>query len=251
MSGHGAWRAGSRTVGIDRSVGAWSPTGRPYCQDTVTLDPYGGPPYNRLDDPDGWTDAEIATEVKALLDVGADLSYLNDAPDDPTTDDTDHLLIRTVMGDDPPFLNEMLYEAAYWRADSPRPRLADVLADPVLSRYTADWWRPGDSGVVAEEDGRRIGAAWYRLFPADAPGYGFVDDHTPELSIAVVADRRGAGVGGALLAAAIEQADAEGFERMSLSVEPDNPAIELYKRHGFEVVGQNGGSVTMRVGLTP
>ena len=27
------------------------------------------------------------------------------------------LLIRTVMADDPPFLNEMLYEAACWRAD--------------------------------------------------------------------------------------------------------------------------------------
>jgi hypothetical protein len=43
----------------------------------VTLDPYAGPPYNRLDDPEGWTDEEIELEVAALTAAGANLSYLD------------------------------------------------------------------------------------------------------------------------------------------------------------------------------
>ncbi len=76
-------------------------------------------------------------------------------------------------------------------------------------------------------------------------GYGFVDEETPELSIAVVPSRRGKGIGDELLDALLEQARADGFTQVSLSVEPDNPALRLYERHGFEKVGESGGSATM------
>ena len=38
--------------------------------------------------------------------------------------------------------------------------------------------------------GAGAGAAWFRLFRRDAPGYGFVNEETPELSISVVPSRR-------------------------------------------------------------
>ena len=44
--------------------------------------------------------------------------------------------------------------------------------------------------LIAMEGGNRLGAAWLRLFPASAPGYGFVDEQTPELTISVVPSRR-------------------------------------------------------------
>ena len=65
---------------------------------------------------------------------------------------------------------------------------------------------PGDTAVIALVDGFPVGAAWYRLFKAATPGYGFVDEQTPELAIAVVPNARGKGVGSALLDALLERA---------------------------------------------
>ena len=46
----------------------------------------------------------------------------------------------------------------------------------LASRYVRGWGRPGDTAVIALEGGFPVGAAWYRLFPASEPGYGFVDE---------------------------------------------------------------------------
>jgi ribosomal protein S18 acetylase RimI-like enzyme len=99
--------------------------------------------------------------------------------------------------------------------------------------------------VVAYSDAGNVGAAWYRLFKEREPGYGFVDEQTPELSIAVVPSCRGKGYGEELLAALLAHAKKDGFEQISLSVEPDNPALRLYERYGFRKVGESGGSWTM------
>jgi GNAT superfamily N-acetyltransferase len=101
---------------------------------------------------------------------------------------------------------------------------------------------------VAEE-AAPVGAAWLRFLPEDEPGYGFVDARTPELTIGVVAACRGRGVGRRLLLGLLDAAREEGVERVSLSVEPDNPAMRLYERVGFVPVGVNGGAVTMLLPL--
>jgi GNAT superfamily N-acetyltransferase len=75
-----------------------------------------------------------------------------------------------------------------------------AFAIPHVRRYLDGWGRRGDAGVVAvAADGRRLGAAWYRLFPAEEPGWGFVASDIPELSIGVIAETRGRGIGSALL----------------------------------------------------
>ena len=78
------------------------------------------------------------------------------------------------------------------------------------------------------------------------PGYGFVDEQTPELTIAVVPSCRGKGYGRDLLEALLDKARAESYAAVSLSVEPDNPALHLYERHGFVGVGEHGGALIMR-----
>ena len=45
--------------------------------------------------------------------------------------------------------------------------------------YVKAWGRPGDTAMIALVDGFPVGAAWFRLFKATAPGYGFVDEQTP------------------------------------------------------------------------
>jgi GNAT superfamily N-acetyltransferase len=93
--------------------------------------------------------------------------------------------------------------------------------------------------------GRPGGAAWWRFFSEQDRGYGFVDEATPEVSIAVVAEARSHGFGTRLLEALIEDARRGGLPALSLSVESDNPAVAMYQRLGFVTVGRVDDSVTM------
>jgi GNAT superfamily N-acetyltransferase len=95
------------------------------------------------------------------------------------------------------------------------------------------WGRPGDTALVAEERGRPIGLVWYRLFTDAEHGEGYVDEQTPEVAIAVVDGFRGRGVGGRLVTAIHERARHDGVSRISLSVDPENPAKRLYERLGY------------------
>jgi len=56
-------------------------------------------------------------------------------------------------------------------------------------------------------------------------------------------------VGDELLQALCRKARASGFDKLSLSVEPGNPARKLYERHGFEVVDEGAEAWTMVASL--
>ena len=157
--------------------------------------------------------------------------------------------VRAGLAEDLPFLREMLYEAAYWRPEVPRPPLTEVLYDPAIAKYIEGWGRKGDAAVIAMDSKgeRRIGAAWYRLMPKEDPGYGFVDAQTPEVGVGVSPERRGEGVGGRLLRELLQKASDEGYGAVSLSVEKDNPALRLYERCGFEKLFLHEDAWTMRV----
>jgi len=145
----------------------------------------------------------------------------------------------------------MLYEAAAWNPDWPRERMIAALADPMLERYHRDWGREGDAGVIAELDREPVGAAWYRLFTAEQPGYGFVDEKTPELGIAVVPLHRRKGIGHTLLRALMVQAREDGYQALSLSVAVHNRSRKMYERAGFEQVREvaEGENWVMRAEL--
>jgi ribosomal protein S18 acetylase RimI-like enzyme len=157
------------------------------------------------------------------------------------------MVIRRGGRQDVRFLRDMLHHAYYWRERDPGEGPGPV------SRYVKGWGRPGDTALIAVDDGFPVGAAWYRLFDRDRPGYGFVDEETPELAIAVVPNRRGRGLGEALLEALFERARADGYRALSLSVPAgDEPLVAFYEKHGFARVHEDGGdSVTMRRELTP
>lgn len=159
------------------------------------------------------------------------------------------LALAPVRGDDLPFVREMLHVAAFWRGPQNAPSVEVALRQPPLARYVDGWGRPGDRGLVARVDAARVGAVWVRVFAEEAPGYGWVDARTPELSMAVVPGHRGLGIGRCLLTAMLAQARLDGVQRLSLSVAADNPARSLYRRAGFEVVGEAEDSLTMLADL--
>jgi len=144
-------------------------------------------------------------------------------------------LLRPVGIHDVRFLRDMLRHAYHWR-------LAEDTERPVY-RYVQNWGRPGDAGVLALEGPHAYGAAWYRLFTSAEPGFGFVDEATPELTIAVVPSRRGKGAGKELLEALLAHAREEGYTAVSLSAAKAQTAY--YEQFGFETVAESEHAVTM------
>ncbi len=138
----------------------------------------------------------------------------------------------------------MLYESIFVPpGSSPWPR--KILDDPQIAHYLANWGRAGDYAVVATREGLPVGATWYRLMSLDDPGFGFVAADVPELGIALRPMARDQGIGTALLLNVIGHARDAGYRALSLSVQPENPALRLYQRLGFVTVGSDGDALTM------
>lgn len=159
--------------------------------------------------------------------------------------------VRYFRKDDMDFLWDMLYEAIYVENPSDKAPKEEMLAIPGLAKYVEGLGdREHDVTVVAEDDkDGLLGAAWYRLFDLSNKGYGFISEDIPEISIAIRPEARGMGVGTKLMEALIEEAAAEGFKALSLSVDPNNPAVRLYERFGFKEVGVEGTSIVMKLEL--
>lgn len=139
----------------------------------------------------------------------------------------------------------MLAEAAAWRDGVLEP-VNEIVAPPAIAHYLPRGWpRPGDAGLIATMASAAVGAAWWTHFPEHDPGYGFVAVDIPELSVGVVPDHRGRGVGRALVEALCERSELLGTRALSLSVEVDNPAVGLYRSCGFVTVDEAGGAATM------
>lgn len=157
----------------------------------------------------------------------------------------------TTAREDEEFICEMLAEAVAWRPNAARQGIAEILANPDLALYVEGWGRPNDVGFIAEQNRRPVGAAWRRSFTTDRQGYGFISPEVPELTIAVRQAMRGLGVGSALLHALLDEARQAQCAALSLSVEEENPAIDLYERLGFARVGRVQNAWTLRLDINP
>jgi ribosomal protein S18 acetylase RimI-like enzyme len=155
-------------------------------------------------------------------------------------------LLRPTTSSDTHFLWEMLSEAAC------RDDILSVKQDVHLAKYVKDWGAPDDHGIIAYEgkSGKQLGAAWSRLLNDDNPGYGYYDDFTPELAIAVLPECRDRGMGKSLLVELLNRLSPI-YPALSLSVRSTNePAVRLYRSLGFTVVhervdGHRGMTWTM------
>jgi ribosomal-protein-alanine N-acetyltransferase len=157
--------------------------------------------------------------------------------------------VRAGAKDDLPFLWEMLYEAIFVPPGAERPD-REILTLPSIAQYLDGFGRPGDQALVAVRHGVPVGAAWYRIFTRDRPGYGYVADDVPELSLAVGPSWRGQGVGTLLLTRLMEAARRAGWRALSLSVDVRNPARRLYDRLGFTTAVARDDALVMIRSLT-
>jgi GNAT superfamily N-acetyltransferase len=83
--------------------------------------------------------------------------------------------------------------------------------------------------LLIESDGAPIGRIYVYRTPAEIR----------LMDIALIPERRGQGIGSALLSELMNEARSTACE-LTLHVEPDNPAQRLYQRLGFRLIEQRG-----------
>ncbi|XXT22617.1 GNAT family N-acetyltransferase [Sorangium sp. So ce429] len=88
---------------------------------------------------------------------------------------------------------------------------------------------PGFLGVVAEEGGRVIGFALGNLEQWISCPHYFLRE------MCVEPERQGAGVGTCLLEALLRDLEPLGVQAVYLLTTRGTPAVEFYRKHGFEV----------------
>lgn len=143
--------------------------------------------------------------------------------------------IREIREQEYPLLKDFLYEAIFIPEGAEAPPKAIVNA-PELQVYVCGFGgQEADFALVAEVDGKVIGAVWARIME----DYGHVDAQTPSLAIALFNAYRGLGIGTELMRAMLSTLAERGFGQASLSVQKANYAVKLYKSLGFEVVEEN------------
>lgn len=156
------------------------------------------------------------------------------------------MTLRPLTKADAPFQRAMLMGAAYWRSDAERPPIDEALSSPDLAHIVDGWGREGDTGFIAESDeGESVGAIWYRFYTDEDHSWGYISPEIPELAIGVAVQHRGKGIGAALIQRLIDHANEKGIAQLSLSVETENPARNLYTRLGFKKVAQLENAWTM------
>ncbi|MDT3359103.1 MAG: GNAT family N-acetyltransferase [Spirochaetota bacterium] len=140
--------------------------------------------------------------------------------------------LRPLKQEEYSLLEDFLYDAIFVPVgEEALPR--SVLLEPSIQNYYQDFGRAHDYCLVAEQEGKLLGAVWARVLSGPVKGYGYVDEHTPELAISVQKEFRGRGIGTALLRAMLDLLQRAGYGQTSLSVQKENPAADLYKRLGF------------------
>lgn len=142
-----------------------------------------------------------------------------------------NLLIREIKLTEYSFLKEMLYQAIYL-SDKKTKLPREIIDKPELKKYIENFGASDDYCLVAEKGGELIGAIWVRHFDIKNKGYGFVDTETPELSMAVLEEFRGQGIGKELLNGMIDKLKSK-YRMISLSVDKENFAYRLYRKYGF------------------
>lgn len=145
------------------------------------------------------------------------------------------MVLRELKLEEADLLRDFLYEAIFIpEGMDPPPR--DIIERPELKLYYEDFGSgKADLCIVAEEDGKVVGAAWTRLMD----DYGHVDEETPSFAISLYKEYRGQGIGTRLMKDMLALLKEKGFKKASLAVQKANYAVRMYEKVGFKTVDEN------------
>ena len=151
------------------------------------------------------------------------------------------MFIRELRPEEVTVLKDFLYEAIFL-PEGVEPPERSIVERPELRIYYEGFGEgKADICMVAEADGRIVGAAWTRLMK----DYGYVDDETPSFAISLYREYRGQGIGTKLMLAMLAKLREKGFKRASLAVQKANYAVRMYEKVGFRIVSENAEEYIM------
>ncbi len=140
--------------------------------------------------------------------------------------------IREIEKQEYPLLDSFLYEAIFI-PEGIEPPPKSIIASPELQVYVEHFGElKDDRGLVAEVDGKIIGAVWARIMN----DYGHIDSETPSLAISLYKEYRGLGIGTAMMKEILALLKKHGYKCVSLSVQKSNYAAKMYSKIGFQIV---------------
>lgn len=143
--------------------------------------------------------------------------------------------IRKICENEYCLLKDFLYEAIFVPDGMLAPPKS-IIDQPELRVYIKDFGKyESDIGLIAETDGKAVGAVWVRIMD----DYGHIDNNTPSFAISLYKDHRGMGIGTAMMKKMLGILKSKGYKQASLAVQKANYAVKLYRKTGFEIVGEN------------
>ena len=156
------------------------------------------------------------------------------------------MLLRTLRKEETELLKDFLYEAIFI-PEGVEPPDRSIIEQPELSIYYDDFGSGNaDNCIVAEDNGKVIGAVWTRIMN----DYGHVDNDTPSFAISLYKEYRGQGIGTELMRKMISLLKEQGYKKASLAVQKANYAVKMYKKVGFKIIDENSEEYIMVCDLT-
>lgn len=145
------------------------------------------------------------------------------------------MIFRELEKHEAPVLKDFLYEAIFI-PEGVEPPARSIVERAELKLYYEDFGSStGDLCIVADDNGKIIGAAWSRIMN----DYGHVEDGMPSLAISLYKEYRGQGIGTTLMHKLLELLKENGFTKVSLAVQKENYAVRMYEKIGFKTVSEN------------
>lgn len=143
--------------------------------------------------------------------------------------------LRELRENEVELLKNFLYEAIFIPEGIELPDRS-IIEQPELAVYYKDFGRErADNCIVAESDGKVVGAVWTRIMN----DYGHLDDDTPSFAISLYKEYRGKGIGTMMMRKMLEMLKEQGYEKASLAVQKANYAVSMYEKAGFKTVEEN------------
>lgn len=146
--------------------------------------------------------------------------------------------IRLIDKPDIHILEKFLYNAIYIPNGS-TPLDKSIIYNKNIYNYIEGVGKDDDIVLGCEYNNKIVALSWSRMLNGEVKGYGNIDDETPEIAISVLKGYRNKGIGTSLLKEHLKVLKKNNYKRVSLSVNKENYALDLYKKLGFDIIKEN------------